>query len=446
MSEQKHKFGLRTSSAFVIANMIGTGVFTSLGFQLMTTTNFISILLLWLFGGIIALCGALVYGELGAAMPRSGGEYHYLSQIYHPFVGFLSGWASLVVGFAAPVALACMALSSYVGQVWPAVDTTWLAIAILAVVTLVHSYDVKVGGNMQNVFTWFKVVVIVVFIVLGFILVPEYHGIKGAASSFSVSDVFSSGFAVALIWVYYAYSGWNASAYMANEIENPQKILPKSLLLSTLAVTVLYILLNAVFLLSTPAEDLTGKVEIGLICAQNIFGVKFGNVMGLLIAIMLISSISSMVFLGPRVSQVMGEDYKILSFLSKKTKRGTPAIAIWFQFAISFLLIITDSFSLVTKYTGITLSFFALMTVAGVYVHRHRFPSVNRPYKTWGYPVIPAIFCILIIWSIVYLVHDDYVKTFVTGEQKCMMMTIMSVATLAVGALIYWLNKFITKK
>lgn len=446
MSGEKHKFGLKTSSAFVIANMIGTGVFTSLGFQLMTTTNFISIMLLWLFGGIIALCGALVYGELGAAMPRSGGEYHYLSQIYHPFVGFLSGWASLIVGFAAPVALACMALSSYVSQVWPGVNTEWLAIAILTVVTIVHSYDVKIGGGMQNIFTWFKVAVIILFIVLGFIMIPQYHGVSEAVSTFSFKDIFSSGFAISLIWVYYAYSGWNASAYMANEIDNPHKTLPRSLLISTLFVTVLYILLNAVFMLSTPAADMTGKIEIGLICAQNIFGMRFGNVMGLLIAVMLVSSISSMVFLGPRVSQVMGEDYKILSFLSIKSKRGTPSVAIWFQFLISFLLIITDSFSLVTKYTGVILSLFALLTVGGVYVHRKRFPEAVRPYKTWGYPVVPAIFCLLIIWSIVYLVHDDYMKTFVTGEQKCMMMTIMSAGTLLLGALVYLLNKFINKK
>ncbi|MCQ2137015.1 MAG: amino acid permease, partial [Bacteroidales bacterium] len=232
MSGEKHKFGLKTSSAFVIANMIGTGVFTSLGFQLMTTTNFISIMLLWLFGGIIALCGALVYGELGAAMPRSGGEYHYLSQIYHPFVGFLSGWASLIVGFAAPVALACMALSSYVSQVWPGVNTEWLAIAILTVVTIVHSYDVKIGGGMQNIFTWFKVAVIILFIVLGFIMIPQYHGVSEAVSTFSFKDIFSSGFAISLIWVYYAYSGWNASAYMANEIDDPQRTLPRSLLIS----------------------------------------------------------------------------------------------------------------------------------------------------------------------------------------------------------------------
>ena len=134
-----YKFGLVTASAFVIANMIGTGVFTSLGFQLLGTTNFFSLMLLWLLGGIIALCGALVYGELGAVMPRSGGEYHYLREIYHPLLGFMSGWASLIVGFAAPVALACMALSTYLHKMFPAFNPLVTAITVLTAVTLIHA-------------------------------------------------------------------------------------------------------------------------------------------------------------------------------------------------------------------------------------------------------------------------------------------------------------------
>lgn len=443
---ETYKFGLTTASAFVIANMIGTGVFTSLGFQLMGTTNMISILLLWLLGGIIALCGALVYGELGAAMPRSGGEYHYLSKIYHPLLGFMSGWASLIVGFAAPVALACMALSSYLNKVWPVLDPTIMGLSMLTAITLIHVYDVKVGGAVQRFFTFFKVLVIVGFIICGFVLPVEFQDITPSLETFSWSEVFSTGFAVSLVWVYYAYSGWNASAYMANEIKNPQRTIPRSLFISTLIVTVLYLLLNAVFLLSTPAEQMVGQVEVGLISAQNIFGPVLGSMMGLLIALLLVSSISSMVFLGPRVSQVMGEDTHILSFLSKKSKHGTPYVAIWIQFAISFVLIITNSFELVTKYTGITLSFFALMTVAGVYVHRRRFPDAARPYKTWGYPVVPFIFITLIVWSILYLVYEDYLNTFVAKSQTFMWMSTMSLLTLLTGAGLFLLNDSMVKK
>ncbi len=185
-----YKFGLVTASAFVIANMIGTGVFTSLGFQLLATTNFVSILLLWLFGGVIALCGALVYGELGAAMPRSGGEYHYLREIYHPILGFMAGWASLIVGFAAPVALASMALSNYLAGVFPVLDPMWVAIVVLALVTLVHAYDVKMGGAVQRYFTFFKILVILGFIICGFVLPTYKQDLSASFSTFSPDDFF----------------------------------------------------------------------------------------------------------------------------------------------------------------------------------------------------------------------------------------------------------------
>jgi Amino acid transporters len=274
----------------------------------------------------------------------------------------------------------------------------------------------------------------------------EKQSFTTSFSTFSWGDVFSTGFAVSLVWVYYAYSGWNASAYMANEIKNPQRTIPRSLFISTLVVTVLYLCINAVFLLSTPAGEMSGQLEVGLIAAQHIFGVTFGNIMGLLIALLLVSSISSMVFLGPRVSQVMGEDTYILRPLARRSDRGTPYIAIWVQYFISVILIITNSFELVTKYTGITLSFFALMTVAGVFVHRRRFPKANRSYKTWGYPVTPVIFILLIVWSIVYLVREDFILTFIEGKQDVMWMTLMSLLTLVSGALIYRTNRWVVYK
>jgi len=445
MASDRKKFGLLTASAFVIANMIGTGVFTSLGFQLLTTQNFIAVMCLWFLGGVIAFCGAVSYAELGAAMPRSGGEYHYLSQIYNPGVGFLSGWVSLIVGFAAPVALACMALSSYVGRIYPGINQTVLALGVLTVITAIHMLSHSFSGKFQNFFTTIKLLIILVFIIVGLTHTSEGAALTESVRSFSFKEIFSAGFAVSLIWVYYAYSGWNASTYMANEIENPRKNLPLSLLFSTGIVTILYILLNLVFLLSAPVGELTGQVEVGLISARHIFGQTLGNGMGILIAILLLSSISSMVFMGPRVAQVMGEDHKIFRFLSKKNSKDLPINAIAFQYAISFLMIITNSFELVTKYTGILLSLCSLMTVAGVFVHRRKFPDAQRPYKTWGYPVTPCIFIALILWSICYLFYEDYAKTFVTGEQSVMWMTIMSVATFALGLVIYFIDKSISR-
>lgn len=445
MQEEKkiRKFGMWTASAFVIANMIGTGVFTSLGFQLQDTHQIGAVMMLWLFGGVVALCGALTYAELGSAMPRSGGEYHYLSEIYHPSLGFMSGWVSLIVGFAAPVALTCMALSSYVCRIFPVLNPKWIALGVLTLITLIHTRDLKFSGSFQNVFTVLKIVVILVFIACGFIL-PE-HVEDYSAQHLAAKDIFNPGFAISLIWVYYAYSGWNASTYMASEIENPKKNLPLSLILSTLFVTVLYLLLNYVFLRSTPMDALEGQIEVGLISAHSIFGNNIGNLMGLVISFLLLSSISSMVFMGPRVAQVMGEDHRILHFLSYKNKKSVPLAAVGFQYAISFLLIITNSFEMITKYTGILLSLCSLLTVWGIFRHRRKFPNIERKYKTLGYPMTPVVFCLLILWSIVYLVYEDYYM-YVDGQQSAMWMTLMSSLTLITGFIVYFINRLITKK
>ncbi|MCQ2288203.1 MAG: amino acid permease [Muribaculaceae bacterium] len=421
--------------------MIGTGVFTSLGFQLLTTVNPIAIALIWIIGGLMALCGAIVYSELGAAMPRSGGEYHFLSKIYHPAMGFLSGWVSLIVGFAAPVALACMALSSYVCSIMPWINPQALAIAVLIIITVVHLHSTKMGTRMQNVLTIMKVLIIIAFIIAGLLCTADGSANFDCVGDFKMSDVLSPAFAISLIWVYYAYSGWNAAAYISGDIKNPQRSVPIALIASTLIVAALYLMLNLVFLRTAPVSELSGQVEVGLISARHIFGVEGGTVMGLLIALMLTSSISSMVFVGPRVGMTMGEDHYLFSILKKRDPKGNPQVAIMVQFLISFLMILTDSFKEVTEYTGIVLSFCSLLTVAGVFVHRRRFKDAPRPYKTLGYPVTPILFCSIIVWSIVYLMYTDFEKAFVTHEQALPWTTIASIGTLLMGALLWFVNK-----
>jgi Amino acid transporters len=397
------KLGLTTTIAFVIANMVGTGVFTSLGFQIAGIPNPIVILALWVVGGVIALCGSLVYSELGAAMPRSGGEYHYLGQIYHPWVGFLSGWVSMTVGFAAPVALACMALGTYVHGVFPSVSPEIVAIGVILAITFVHTYDIKFGGNFQNIFTSFKVLLILAFIVCGFIFTPKLQDLSVHFKTFSWADFLNPSVAVSLVFIGLAFSGWNASAYIAGEIKNPQRTIPKSLLISTVIVTVLYFMLNLTFLLTAPTADLVGRPEVGLISAIHIFGEFGGNLMGMLISVLLVSTISSMIFVGPRVSQVMGEDMKLFRFLAFKSKKHqTPMYAILLQSGISILFIITASFESVYTYTGFTLMLFTFLAIFGVFVHRARFKNAERPYKTWGYPVVPLIYLVVSVWVLVY--------------------------------------------
>lgn len=428
------KLGLFTAVNFVIANMVGTGVFTSLGFQLPAISNLTSVLLLWVVGGIMALFGALVYGELGAAMPRSGGEYNFLSRIYHPSVGFLGGWVSATIGFAAPVALASMAFGEYFNRVLPDVSPMLSAIIILSLITAIHCWDVKSGGNFQNVFTIAKISFVVFFIIAGLFFSPELQPVQLSFGAEVWDNVFSPAFFVCLIYVSYAYSGWNASAYFVNDLKNPVKQLPKSLLLGTIVVTALYVLLNFVFLLVAPVNELSGQLEVGFIAANHIFGTDIGRIMSIAISLLLISSISSMVFAGPRVTQVMGEDFKLLGFLAKKTKRNVPLVAVIMQFAISLVLIVTASFDELITYTGFILNIFTFLTVAGVYVHRLRFPGANRPVKTWGYPVTPFIFLAFNLAIGVFLVVEKPIES------------LYGTLTIGVGLILYFISNQFNKK
>lgn len=435
------KLNVFSASSFVVANMIGTGVFTTLGFQLLATTNPVTIALIWLIGGITALCGALVYSELGSAMTRSGGEYHYLSALYHPAIGFMAGWVSIFVGFAAPVALASMAMSSYLYGIFPVLSPKIIAVAMLTLITLLHAYDMKVGTGFQTIMTICKILVIIVFVSVGLLSWLMQGSESSLRMHFEINEVVSPAFAIALIWVYYAYSGWNAAAYIANDIKDPQRNVPKALLISTAFVIVLYLAINMVFMLTTPAEEMAGQIEIGLISARHIFGQKGGEIMGGLIVLMLASSISSMVFIGPRVGKTMGEDHRSLRFLTKSNKKGSPNRAIWVQWGVSVLLILTGSFKIVTEYTGIVLSFCSLLTVLGIFIHRYKFREMKRPFKVPLYPLPPIIFSVVIIWSIVYLIYEDYRSTFIFHTQQAMWTTIASTLTLLSGLCIWFVQQ-----
>ena len=403
--KKKSLISLFTAINIVVANMIGTGVFTSLGFQVLDIKSGFALLSLWMVGGIFALCGALSYGELGAAMPRSGGEFHYLSRIYHPALGFLSGWVSVTVGFAAPIAAAAMALGQYLSKVFPALMPTAIALVVVIGVSLIHAQNIKLGSYFQNVFTPLKVLLIIFLVVSGFILAKP-QDINFLPATGDLNLIFSSPFAVSLVFVMYSYSGWNASVYIASEVKDPEKNVPRSLFLGTLIVLVLYLLLNFIFLYTTPIEELAGKVEVGYIAANRIFGPAGGQIMSLLISLGLLSSISSMVWAGPRVTQVIGEDFTLFRLLATKNANGVPYYALLIQLAIVLVLIITSSFQVLVTYLSFTLTLSSFLTVLGVFVHRLRYPEVPRPYKTWGYPLTPLIFLFISLWMLIYIFRD----------------------------------------
>jgi len=357
--------------------------------------------MLWVIGGVIALFGAISYSELAAALPRSGGEYHLLSRVIHPAVGFAGGFVSATVGFSAPAVLAAMALGKYLSAVFIELDPTMVAFFVIIFFTLLHSFSIKYGTIIQDTTTAIKIGLIIIFIIAGFsISDPQQINIFPIAGDMSL--ILSSGFAVSLVWVSYAYTGWNSTVYIAGEVKNPQKNIHKSLLISTGFVMILYVLLNFIFLYSTPISQMIGEVEVGYISGMKIFGSMGANIIGIGIAILLLSTVSSYIFIGPRITQVMGEDHSFLKFLAIKNNNDIPINGFILQFIISMLFIYSSSFEQVLLYAGITFIISTTATVVGVFILRKREPNLNRPYKAWGHPWTSGIFILLNIWILFY--------------------------------------------
>jgi len=395
--------GYSTATAIVIASMIGTGVFTTLGLQAQEIQTDFALLCLWGVGGLIAMTGALSYGELAAAMPRSGGEYQYLTNIYHPVLGTAAGWISVSIGFAAPSALAAMALGRY-ATAFSDLSPVWIAVLTIATITAFHAFSVRTGRLFHNVTTGMKLALIVLFCIAGLLVEP----VKSVAVTPSLSgwrEVFSPAFAFSLIYVSYAYSGWNAATYVAGEVWHPQRTLPAALFHGTLLVAAFYLLLNFVFLRTIPLSQLSGKIEVGALSANYIFGGHGGLLISAMICVLLVSTISAMVMAGPRVLQVAGEDLPRLRPLAKRTRRGAPLRAIMLQQLLAIVFVLTDSFEGVLSYAGFTLNLMALLTVAGVFVLRYTAPDLPRPYRVWGYPFTPAVFVLLNVVILVFVLR-----------------------------------------
>jgi APA family basic amino acid/polyamine antiporter len=427
------KVGLTTAFSIVVANMVGTGVFTSLGFQIADIKSIFALLMLWIVGGVVAMSGALSYGELASKLPRSGGEYHFLSKIYHPILGFLAGWVSFLVAFSAPTALAAMAMASYSHAFFGYGNEIFFALAIVIILSLIHSFQIRFGGKFQRVVTFLKIVLILFFIISGFFISnPQSLDIIPAKSDWS--QVFSGSFAVSLIFVSYAFSGWNASVYITDEIRNPVKNIPRSLILGTLLVIILYFLLNFVFMYSTPLHEMEGKIEIGFLAAKYIFGDYGGRLMALLITLLLVSTVSAMIWIGPRVTMVMGEDYPLLSFLAKKNRNNVPVVAIWVQTTITVILIVSSTFEKVLVYAGFIMNLFTLLAVIGVFILRIKQPDLSGKYKVTGYPITPLIFILLSLWTLTYLLLDRPLES------------ILGLLTVLAGLIIYFANKTFFKE
>jgi APA family basic amino acid/polyamine antiporter len=408
--------------------MIGTGVFTSLGFQLLEIRSGFVLLMLWAVGGLTALCGALSYAELGAALPRSGGEYNFLSETYHPVAGFISGWISATVGFAAPTALAALTFGNYLGSVFPSISPLWLATGLLIALTGIHCTSHANSGGTQSALTALKLVLILGFSALALALVETPQAMQFTPVKGDGTLLLSGSFAVALIYVNYAYSGWNAATYISSELKRPQRNLPRVLVISTSLVALSYILLNYVFLSVAPAEEMAGKVEIGYVAAQHVFGETGASIMGTLLALLLISTVSAMVLAGPRVYQAIGEDFPAFRELGVCNRDGIPARAILLQGGISLLFLWTSSFESILIFSGATMALNTFFAVLGLFILRWTRPDLARPYKTWLYPLPPLIFLAITGWTLVYTVAQRPVEAW------------MCLGLIATGGMFYFIS------
>ena len=362
-----------------------------------------ALLLLWFVGGIVALCGAFSYAELAAMFPRSSGEYNFLTRAYGPAVGFMAGWLSATVGFSAPVALAAMAFGQYAKAILPGVPPLPLGLAVIWVVSAVRLRGGRHGEAIQVGFTLLKLALIAAFIVAGFAR-GAAQPISFAPSAFDPAQIFSAGFAVSLVFVMYAYSGWNAATYIVGDLADPHYSLPRALFVGTGLVLVLYVALNAVFLYTTPLAELAGQVDVALISGRHVFGEAGGRLVGVLICAGLIPTIGAMMWIGPSVTVAMGEDMPLLRVFARRTRTGVPAAAILLQCVVASLLLLTQSFEAVLDFIQFSLTFCSFLTVLGLIKLRITRPDLPRPCRAWGYPVTPLIFLSVTLSMLVHLV------------------------------------------
>ena len=401
-----------TATAIVVADMVGVGVFTSLGFQVQGIPSGFSLLLLWVVGGCVALCGVFSYAELTAMFPRSSGEYNLLRQTYHPAIGFLAGWLSATVGFAAPVALAAMAFGEYGKAILPGAPPLALGLAVVWIVSCVGLRGIRQSSAFQMLWTVLKVTLILAFLVAGFALASP-QPISFKPSFTDMSHVTSASFAISLVFVMYSYSGWNAATYIVGEMRDPRRSLPRSLLMGTSIVIVLYVALNALFLYATPMRELAGQIDVAVVAGKHIFGDIGGRVVGALICIGLVSSISAMMWIGPRVTTTMGEDMPMLRLFARRSDKDVPTNAIIFQLAVATLMLLTQSFEAVLDFIQFSLLSCSFLTVLGVIKLRITAPDLPRPYRAWGYPVTPLIFLCVTAFMMYYLVTERPLQSFI---------------------------------
>jgi APA family basic amino acid/polyamine antiporter len=402
------RLGPLDGAAIVVSNVIGGGIFLVPAFVAQSVTHPWAMLAVWASGGALAFAGAMAYAELSALRPRAGGEYVYLREAFGPLAGFLTGWTSFIAGFSGAIAASAVGLASYLSRFVPAAgDVTPFftlplgpfqmvvspqavaAISVIVLLSVVHIFGLGPGRIVQNLLAGAKVAVLVAFVALGFGVGQGDLAHFGAGGSVSPAL-----WVLALIPVMFSYSGWNAAAYVAEEMRDPGRNVPLALGLGTVAVVVIYLLLNALYVYALPvAEFATVDVRVVDAAADRLFGPAIAGPFAAASVVMIAASISAMVMAGPRVYYAMARDGQFPAFAARIDPRyRTPSLAIAAQGVWASLLVLSGRFDQLVEYTGFAVVLFAGIAVASLFVLRRRHPNEPRPFRAWGYPVAPFIF------------------------------------------------------
>jgi basic amino acid/polyamine antiporter, APA family len=414
------QLGIVSATALVISNMIGVGIFASTGFLAADLGSAQLILLAWAVGACCALLGACCYSELGVNFPSSGGEYVYLTEAYGPTWGFMTGWVSFFAGFSAPTAIAALAFADYLASFfpnWKQLDIEWtigsggfawhfggvqiVACSVVAIFTILNFIGVQRVARVQNLLTGIKVGMIVAFVLLAFFGGRgDWHHFSEPATRTSTTPIVAQ-FAISLFWIYVAYSGWNAATYVAEELRRPVRTLPIALAVGTTLVAVLFIALNVVFIYSVPLEQMKGVLAVGALSAKQLFGGEIGGFFSALMALSLLATVNAQVTVGPRVYYAMAKNKAFPQAAARVNPRWhTPVNAIAAQGLCTILMALTP-FRDLMQYIGMLLNFFAVMSVASLFIFRRRPGWRKLGVVSFAYPMFPALFVAIGLWMTV---------------------------------------------
>jgi APA family basic amino acid/polyamine antiporter len=412
------RIGAVAATAIVVSNMIGTGIFTTTGFLAGDLGSPGLVITIWLVGGALALAGALSYIELAINFPRSGGEYVYLTEAWGPAWGFINGWVSFFAGFSAPIAAGALAMSAYLGMSDAARsfsfgpltlrldDAQLLACAVVLLFTAFNLLGVSRVATLQTVLTALKLLIIAGFLTLGFASGRgdfAHFGLVGARTS---ELTLVEQFAVSLVFVYFAYSGWNAAVYVAEEIERPERTLAVALTTGTILVTVIYIALNALFVYGAPLDQLAGVVAVGAEVAGSLFGSGTARLFSIAMALSLLATVNAMCLVGPRVYYAMAKDGRFFAGAARLHPRWkSPWIAVTAQGACAVLLIILPTFRSLAIYIGFTLYLFTALAVLGLFKLRRRPDWKRFAWLDRAYPFVPLLYVGMSAWILVFSIR-----------------------------------------